>query len=410
MLFPSFAVMRFALLPVLNPKARNPLMDHKIRIAYLIDTICSDKAGTEKQMLQILARLDRDRFAPTLICLYESPFMSGYKFPCTTVCLGYRGFLKPGFPLVLWRYLRELRKGRFQVVQTFFEDSIFVGFLGKVFSLGGHALVVSRRDLGLGADEPSYHSFFKKVLPWLLRSVDGIATNAQAIKKHLELDQNIAPESIKVIANGLELPGSKGSMPQLFKEHPGDLWIGIVANLKPVKRLDVFLRAQAYLNDAGIGVHVRSVVLGAGQLRAELEQLVIDLGIEDRVHFIGAIDYVNDYLQYIDIGVLCSDNEGLPNAVLEYMACGLPVVATEVGGICELVDGTNGICVPPGDYIALGQSLARLVASGPLRKSLGAKSLEKIQNGFIWGIIMPQWVSYYNALAHKKVIKVEYAK
>lgn len=378
-------------------------MDKKIRIAYLIDTISSDKAGTEKQLLQIIERLDRDRFAPTLVCLYDSPFMLEHRLSCNTICLGYCGFLKPGFPLVLWRYLKVLKRGRFQVVQTFFEDAIFVGFLGKAFSRGRHALVVSRRDLGLGSDEPSYHRFFKKVKPWVLRSVDGIATNAQAIKRHIERYEGVAPEKIQVIANGLELPTAPGEKPSLFREHPGDLWIGIVANLKPVKRIDLFLKALASLKSPEMGRQIRGVVLGEGRLRSELTELAAELGIADRVHFVGATNDVNDYLQHIDIGVLCSDKEGLSNALLEYMACGLPVVVTAVGGNGELVDESNGICVPAGDHEALCCALARLLSCEPLRKELGERSRDKVRSSSTWEAIMPQWERYYSLMSAQVV-------
>jgi L-malate glycosyltransferase len=377
-------------------------MDQKISIAYLIDTISSDKAGTEKQLLQILGRLDRDKFAPTLVCLHDSLFLREHLMPCVTVCLGYRGFLKLGFPLVIWRYLKILRSGRFQVVQTFFEDAIFVGFLGKAFSSNRHALVVSRRDLGLGADEPIYHRFFKKLQPWVLRSVAGISTNTKAIKDHVERHDGVPSEKIQVIANGLDLPVDPMENPALFSEYPDDLWIGIVANLKPVKRIDLFLRALANLGTDEVGRRVRGVIIGEGRLRLELVDLAEELGITDRVHFVGSTGKVYEYLHHFDIGVLCSDKEGLSNAVLEYMACGLPVVVTAVGGNCELVDETNGICVPAGDYVALSGALARLVACKSLRKELGEKSRQKVLSTSTWETVMPQWESYYCLLAGRE--------
>ena len=77
------------------------------------------------------------------------------------------------------------------------------------------------------------------------------------------------------------------------------------------------------------------------------------------------------------------------------MACGLPVAATAVGGVCELIDDDNGISVPAGDYVALGNALAILVSSASLRKELGEKSREKVRNYSTWDIIMPQWERYY---------------
>ena len=373
-------------------------MKRRIRIAYLIDTISSDKAGTEKQLLNIIRRLDRDMFEVSLICLSQSPWMQSNALPCEVITLGYRGFLKPDFLTVLWRYLRVLERGRFDVVQTFFEDSIYVGFLGKILSKTEQSLIVSCRDLGLGADEPRYHRLYSKIKPLVLRSVDGVSTNALAIKSSIMQQGNVPSEKIHVIGNGLDLPLPPQETPSLFKDDSAVIWIGLAANLKPVKRIDVFLRAMAHLKAKGLGNRVRAVVLGEGRLRAELVQLANDLGVANLVHFAGAIDNVNDYLQCIDIGVLCSDKEGLPNAILEYMACGLPVAVTAVGGVSELIDDTNGIRVPAGDYVELGNALASLVSSASLRKELGANARDKVLKRSTWDIIMPQWERYYRSM------------
>ncbi|MGO9952149.1 MAG: glycosyltransferase [Dissulfurispiraceae bacterium] len=377
-------------------------MVKKIRIAYLIDTISSDRAGTEKQLLNIIKQLDRNSFEVTLICLYASPWMSRNRLPCEVTTIGYKGFLKPNFPLVVRRYLHILRERQIDMVQTFFEDSMFVGGLGKIMSRKHHALVASRRDLGLGSDEPAYHWLFKKLRFLIFRCSDGIAVNAHAIKTYLSGHEKTPSEKITVIGNGIYMPEPFSAPPALFGKYNNDIWIGIAANLKPVKRIDVFLRALAHLKESQLIARVHAVVLGEGRLRTDLLQLATDLGIADRVHFVGAIDNVNDYLQCINIGVLCSDKEGLPNAIMEYMACGLPVVATDVGGVGELVDDTNGISVPAGDYVALGKALAKLVSSASLRKEMGTNSLDKIRKRSTWDIIMPQWEIYYRSIVRKE--------
>lgn len=371
-------------------------MTRTVRIAYLIDTISSDKAGTEKQLLNILKRLPMDAL---VICLHDSPWLAANRLPCDVVTLGYRGFLTPGFPFVLASYLRLLKERNIDIVQTFFEDSMFVGFLGKVLSRRRHALVVSRRDLGLGSDEPAYHGLFRKIRPHVFRLCDGIAVNAHAIKDHVAAHEQVPPGKITVIGNGLDLPVPPPVLPSLFRESKADVWIAIAANLKPIKRIDLLVRALAHLKDTGVKDVVRAVVLGEGRLESELTHLATDLGIGDRVHFVGAVENVSDYLYGADIGVLCSDKEGLSNAILEYMACGLPVVATDAGGNGELVNEMNGACVPTGDHVALAHALARLIESPRLRKELGAHSLEKVRQNFTWDKVLPQWENFYDSLA-----------
>lgn len=373
-------------------------MSEAIQVAYLIDTISSDKAGTEKQLLQIVERLNRKEVIPTLIFLYDSPFTKSHDFTCETVSLGYRGILKPGFPLVICRYLSLLKSRRFQVVQTFFEDSVVVGVLGRLFSGHGHSLVIGRRDLGLGADELSYHRILKRLRPFFLRLATGVVTNSQAIKEHVERHDRLEPEKIKVIPNGLEIEVAPRSRPPLLDQYPEAVWVGIAANLKPVKRIDLLVRALAELKRSAQGAPVHVAVLGEGRLRPELVALAEELGVAGQMHFLGAVDDVFGYLQHLDVAVLCSDTEGLSNAVLEYMVCGLPVVATAVGGNRELVDHCNGICIPPGDHLALAEALSGLAASPELRKRLGEGSLQKVRGGFAWISVMKQWEKYYASL------------
>ena len=366
----------------------------KIRIAYLIDTISSDKAGTEKQMLQIIANLDRTRFLPTLVCLYGSPFMAAMAPPCEMVTLGYRGFLHPFFPMVLHRYLGLLRQRRFDLVQTFFEDAMFVGFLGRLFGPGSHRVIVSRRDLGLGADEPFYHRIFRRLHPMVFRCVDGLAANAAAIRERVTA-AGVPAGKVRLIRNGMALPSPPQEKLPIFREHANDVWVAVVANLKPVKRIDLFLKAFALAASRNPQLRLGAVVLGEGRLRGELEKLASDLGLDGRVQFAGAVDNVTDYLYHCDVGVLCSDSEGLSNALLEYMGCALPVVVTAVGGNTELVDGDNGFVIPAGDAEALCGALCRLFADPGLRRRMGAASLERVRAVTGWEAVMGQWEEYY---------------
>ena len=371
----------------------------KLRIAFLIDTIDSVMGGTEKQILNIIRRIDNNKFEMTVICLYESAWMGTNVLPYEVISMGYQGFLKASFPLVLSRYLRLLRDRKFAVVQTFFEDSMFVGFLGKLLSFTKHALVISRRDLGLGGEEPAYHKLYKMVKPLILKSVDGIAANAQAIKNHIVRNENIPPEKITVISNALDFPPAHSETPSLFWEHRADLWVGIVANLKPVKRIDLMLNALARLRGIAPQKMVRVVVLGDDHLKVQLRNLSKTLGVGDRVHFMGSVENVGDYLGHIDVGVLCSDKEGLSNAILEYMAYGLPVIATAVGGNSELVDKTNGICIPAGDAEALANAILYLAESRAVRDKLGKESRKKVLGNYTWDRIIPQWERYYISIA-----------
>ncbi len=382
-----------------NYAKESEVEQRRLRIAFLIDTITCDTAGTQRQLLETIRRLDRATFSPQLICLYSSPWMQQNELPCPVTVLGYRGFLKPNFPKVLLALRRLVWQQPIHLLQTFFEDSIFVAFLATL-GLGRSRcrLLSSRRDMGLGRNRPWYHLLFSLALPLVSRRFDGLVCNGEEIRKWVARKERVPLEKIRVISNGTLLPGSSAAAPDLFSRHPSSLWLGLVASLTPVKRIDLFLMALKLLTERRSELAIQALVLGEGPERETLLALASSLGVADRVHFLGTVRDVSPFLQLLDIGVLTSDREGFSNAVLEYMAHALPVVVTAVGGNLELVDPTVGICVPAGDSEALAEALLRLGENSALRKRLGTAGREKVKDRYSWKRSMAELEGYYTQL------------
>jgi glycosyltransferase involved in cell wall biosynthesis len=142
-----------------------------------------------------------------------------------------------------------------------------------------------------------------------------------------------------------------------------------VGRLKAPKDFVTLIRALAAL----AGEEFEALIVGDGPDRDAVEAEIRNLGLENRVRLAGERDDVPELLASSDVFVLSSRSEGLPVSVLEAMAGELPVVASDVGGVAELVvDGETGLLVPPGDEAALGQALGRLVQDRDLRRTLGA--------------------------------------
>jgi glycosyltransferase involved in cell wall biosynthesis len=373
----------------------------KVRIGYVIDTVSCDTAGTQKQLIEMLTRLNRANFEPYLICLWKSLWMEANPLPCETFVLGYEGFLKGSFARVLCRFRKLISDKEFDIIQTFFEDSIFVTYLATLFARAQVLRLSSRRDMGLGKNTPWYHSIYRVALPLVNRSFDGIVANCEGIRKFVIKREKVPAHKVKVIYNGIGIPGQASGQPEIAKEWGQDLRIVLVANLTPVKRVDVLLEALAHLRSMIPGVQFRAVILGDGPEKGKLTGLSCDLGLNRHVRFMGAVRDVTAYLQHADLGVLSSDKEGFSNAILEYMACSLPVVATAVGGNVELIDSTNGLLVPPGDPKAMGEAIATLYRDKPLRSAMGRHSLEKVKAGYSWERAMVELETYYLDLLSK---------
>jgi len=376
------------------------VIDHKkdgrINVAYIIDTISCDTAGTQKQLLETIKRIDSGSFCVHLVCLWQSEWMIKNILPCPCTVLGYKGFLKFNFFAVIARLRKFYREQNIKIVQTFFEDSIFVAYLSALPVRPRPVLISSRRDMGLGENnQPWYHHLYGMVLPLVNRSFDGIIANSEQVRQYVAKRERVSLEKIMVVRNGVDLPGIPVSLPDVFKQADNNaLWVGLVASLTPVKRHDLFLHALALCMHK-LTIPVRVLLLGEGPERKSLEQLCTKLHLDGSVLFQGVVRDVASYLQHLDICVLCSDREGLSNAILEYMACAKPVIATAVGGNTELVNDQNGILVPPGDPAALADALADLAMNAEKRKKMGTESLKMVMERFSWQKSMNALEGYY---------------
>jgi glycosyltransferase involved in cell wall biosynthesis len=152
-----------------------------------------------------------------------------------------------------------------------------------------------------------------------------------------------------------------------------------VGRLKAPKDFLTLIRALAGLSNQGY----EALIVGDGPDRTAVEAEIRRLGVEDRVQLAGERSDVPELLAASDVFVLSSRSEGLPVSVLEAMAAELPVVASRVGGLAELVDdGATGILVPPGDEPALAQALERLVEDRELRQRFGAAGRARVESSF----------------------------
>ncbi|HEX3031747.1 MAG TPA: glycosyltransferase family 4 protein, partial [Bacillota bacterium] len=178
--------------------------------------------------------------------------------------------------------------------------------------------------------------------------------------------QSVEPERVITIYNGLDLQKFCNSCHRGvdLRDQLGltgnSLLIGTVARLATQKGVEYFVRMASIL--AVKNPELTFAVVGDGPLRGELEELAASLPGKPRVHFIGAVSQVQSYLKAMDIFVLPSVSEGFGISVLEAMAMRRPVVATEAGGIPEIIrhEG-NGLLVPPGDAMALARGVTWLM-------------------------------------------------
>jgi len=206
----------------------------------------------------------------------------------------------------------------------------------------------------------------------------------------------------RVIPVGLdlnELTGSTGDTEPLRGElgiSNGEVIATFVGRLVPVKRVDRLLRAIARAR-AG-GVPLRLVVVGDGELRSRLEALAQHLGIATVVHFLGYRGEVRGIVAASDIAVLSSDNEGTPVSLIHAGAVGVPSVATDVGGVSEVVAQDGGVLVDRDDVEGFADGLRRLAQDATLREELGRRAREHVWARFTVGRLVEDVQSLYDEL------------
>lgn len=330
-----------------------------------------EPGGTERQMTELIRRLDRNRFTVHVACFHRE----GKWLPRVEACADsivefpIAGFARVSTLRQLVRFARWCRRERIAVVQT-------CDLYANTFGLPGAALagvpvrIGSRRDLN-----PDKSGGQIKLQRAAYRAATKVVANVQAARQILE-SEGLATGSIAVIPNGVEATAFGAR-----KAPSTTRTIITVANLRPEKCHEVLIAAAATL--APEFPDLRFQFVGGGPRRAELEGLVRERGLEQVIEFLGHREDVPSLLAAADVFVLPSRSEALPNGVIEAMAAGLPVVASAVGGLLDLVDeGRTGLLVPPENPTALGAALRDLLTDPSKASRLGATARDEVARRF----------------------------
>lgn len=344
------------------------------RVLHLVNSF--EIGGTERQAVELLKRLDARRFDVRVAALHKyGPFYDDIaarfpdmpEFPLTS-------FYNANAMRQLARLCALLVRERIDLLHT---HGFYDGLFGVVAArLTGVRVLAAQRHLRLSE---------RRVHIWGTRLIQRLAhrllVNSDAIRAQILQEQGAPPEKIVVIHNGLML-GDKCSREAERERLCGELQlnrnaqlIGMVARLHPVKGHSDFLAAASQVATAFPQAHF--VLVGDGPLRQALEAQALQLRLKSRIHLLGDRADAAQLAAAFDVAVLTSLHEGLPNAVLEAMAVGTPVIATAVGGVLELIrDGETGYLISPGDPVGLAARLTQALATPAERHAIGQRGRE----------------------------------
>jgi glycosyltransferase involved in cell wall biosynthesis len=369
-------------------------VDGPISIAFCITEL--DPGGAERALVQLVTRLERRHWEPVVYCLAgEGELVAELKscgIPVT--CLGARGVGSLG---VIPRLSSLLRKQRPAVLQTYLYHANIVGRIAGRMARVPH--IVS------GIRVAEQRSRFRL---WLDRKTGRWAERhvcvSEAVAKFSLERGGLPAEKIVVIPNGVDAERYRTAAAAdtapigIPAGAPIVLFVGRLDAQKGPLDLIHALRLLAAKRD-----DVHALIVGEGPLREEMKAAILASELQQRVHLVGRRNDIPELMKAATCLALPSHWEGMPNVVLEAMASGLPVIATQVEGTTELLQGGGesgdlGLLVPVGNPASLAEGIEQILTCPDDSKAMAVKSQHYVLSNFTWGDTASAYVQLYRDL------------
>jgi glycosyltransferase involved in cell wall biosynthesis len=374
------------------------------RVFFLLDSFMI--GGTETQAVELARRLDPDRYQVTVGCLRkEGPLLSrldGTRVRVVGFSMG-KGIDSPSGIRGVLKLSAFLRRERIQVMHAHDLWSNLVGMVAAKLARVP-VTITSQRDL---SHDAWYGTYRRRVLRYFQSRSSIVLTNAKAIRDGLIEQDGLPPEKVCVIYNGVDIDGFRNVVRNrewMFPDSEGKKLIVLVGNMNSdVKGHPVLIEAASEVTKSH--PEAQFLLVGDGPMRGSFEVQVDAAGLKRNFSFLGRRSDVPQILGSCDVAVLPSLAEGMPNAVLEYLASGLPVIATALGGNLEVIQhGVTGLLVPPKDPQALAAELKRLLDDPQFAAQLAKAGREHVATRFSFERLVEEVDGLYMRLLKKQLM------
>ena len=347
------------------------------RLLYLIVDL--PVGGAEIHLLNLIKHLDRDRYSPTVLCIGNNGPI-GEEIAKEGVPVTELGLLRKGGDPRIVKLLREfLRREKISLVHSHLYHANYYGRMAA-FREGIPAVCTIHNTYA----RPKVHR--RLINRWLARRTARIIAVSGPVRDDIIRYDGVDPSKVVVIPNGVDpgtfdIPLTRVEAREKIGIPAEHFLIGTVGRLEEQKGLQYLVDAVRMLREDGKQAFL--LVAGSGREEARLREQATRDGIEDAVFFVGTRRDVPELYRAMDVFALSSLWEGGPITLLEAMASGLPVVATPVGFVPEVVrDGVNGFIVPARDPVRLGIALWR-VREDPVRAAqIGREGRETVRGRY----------------------------
>jgi len=373
---------------------------NKIKIVYILPTL--DPGGAERFIVDLLLNLDLNKFAPTLIIFKRGGiWLQELEKAGIPVIV-----LKKRFKLDLINFfsiLKHLKKIKPLIVHTELGGDLYGRLAAKILRV---PFIISTEQ-NLNPDETIIHNIIKKYTSRLAHKIIAIS---EAVKNDLIQRYKIPESKIKIIPNGINLnkfldfPKTADTANPIDNE-PKKIILGTIGRLAPQKGHSVLISALAAIKD----LNFECLIVGEGPLKNTLNKQIKDLGLENKVKLIGSIQDVPKFLDSLDAFVFPSLWEGQGIVLLEAALMDLPIIASEVDGIKEVLSQKDAYLVKAGDEEDLAAKISWLINnldSEPVKeRSLQLKN--KIINKYSITNITNDYQDIYKEVVERQVSRSE---
>ncbi|MEN6557266.1 MAG: glycosyltransferase [Thermoguttaceae bacterium] len=361
-----------------------------------------DLGGAERCLTELAVRMDRRRFTPTVYCLGPQP--TDAQNSCLprleaagvpTYCLG--GHAPWQFPAIVRRLKRLLLSKKPQIAQTFLFHANVVGRIAS--RRAGVPIVVS--GIRVAEHQAAWHLWLDR---WTESWADRYVCVSQSVADFSSTRGGIPAEKLVVIPNGVDPDVFPAKTPvdlATLGIAPGRRLATFIGRLEPQKGVDWLLNtAKTWLSQLP---DCDLLVVGEGPLRPKLEAICRNLRLTDRVHLVGRRTDVPAILAASQLLVLPSRWEGMPNVVLEAMASSLPVVATQVEGVAELLGPlSDRQLVAQGDSQAWTARIADFLLHPDVAAAVGQENRRRVEQNFTISRIVAAYEDLWQRLAESQ--------
>jgi len=364
----------------------------KKKILFVIPSLSG--GGAERVVVNLINFLDEEKYEKWLV-LFESKLDYKEKITSSVKIISLKKKTRWDFLKLIWRLKSVIRNFKPNVVISFLFYANIITVLAKILSFSKRfKVIICEHNYAPIYLPKSRFAVIKKILlKFTYSRADLIIAVSDSIKKALVTVFHIPEFKIKRIYNPFYLE----EIERLSREdikldvfHEKNKILISIGRLTYQKRFDRLLRVFAEIRKKMDNVYL--IILGKGELKKELQSLAEELNIDKFVYFVGFQKNPYAWLSKADVFVLTSDYEGLPNVIIEAMACGVPVVSTDcLSGPNEIItNGKNGILVPPQDEKALAEAILKVLQDDNLKSKLIEEGRKRAQD-FDIHKILPQY-------------------